>query len=112
VDGSAASEAVQILSALSQQGGDVGAVLGSAGAAEAIVRASLVNEDVAYFKSHKYGISDTITTSWVALLQHSCIILICPAKECPLWLMCMSYLRTSRLDLFLFWSEPAVSGCM
>ena len=69
---SAASEAVQILSTLSQQGGDVKAVLGSAGAAEAIVRASLVNEDVGYFKSHKYGISDTITTSWASLLQQPC----------------------------------------
>ena len=67
MDGSAASESVQIMSILSQQGGDVGAVLGSAGAAEAIVRASLVNEDVGHFKSHKYGISDTITTSWAAL---------------------------------------------
>jgi len=68
VHGSAASEAVQILSTLSQQGVDVGAVLGSAGAAEGIVRATLVNEDVGHFKSHKYGISDTITTSWAALL--------------------------------------------
>lgn len=58
---SAASEAVQILSTLSQQGGDVGAVLGSAGAAEAIVRATLINEDIGHFKSHKYGISESET---------------------------------------------------
>ena len=81
MDGSAASEAVQILSTLSQQGADVGAVLGSAGAAEAIVRVTLVNEDIGCFKSHKYGISDTITTTfWAALLQQSCMMLICP--EC------------------------------
>ncbi len=66
--GSAASEAVQILSTLSQQGGDVGPALVSAGAAEAIVRAALVNEDVGHLKSHKYGISDIFTTCWAALL--------------------------------------------
>ncbi|KAL0039266.1 hypothetical protein WJX79_000777 [Trebouxia sp. C0005] len=58
---SAASEAVQILSTLSQQGGDVGAVLGSAGAAEAIVRATLINEDIGHFKSHK-ELSDLVVT--------------------------------------------------
>ncbi len=60
---SAASEAVQILSTVSQQGGHLGAVLGSAGAAETIVKATLVDVDVGYFKSHKYGIYDKITIS-------------------------------------------------
>ncbi|DBA85814.1 TPA: hypothetical protein ACH3X1_005366 [Trebouxia sp. C0004] len=53
VHSSAASEAVQILSTLSQHGGVLAAVLGSAGAAEAIVRATLINEDVGHFESHK-----------------------------------------------------------
>ena len=68
MDGSAASEAVQILSTLSQQRGDVRAVLGSAGAVEAIVRAALVNEDVGHFKTHKYGIFDTTTQICYSIL--------------------------------------------
>ena len=54
VDGVAGNEAIDILSMLSQQGGQVGAVLGSAGAAEAIVRATLADADLGMFDTHKY----------------------------------------------------------
>jgi len=53
VSGEAANEATQVLSTLSQQPGQVGAVLGSAGAAEAIVRATLANAEVEVFGSNK-----------------------------------------------------------
>lgn len=53
VDGAAGKEAIQIISTLSQQGGQVGAELGSAGAAEAIVRATLAQPDIEAFQTHK-----------------------------------------------------------
>ena len=53
VDGAAGKEAIQIVSTLSQQGGQVGAELGSAGAAEAIVRATLAQPDIEAFQTHK-----------------------------------------------------------
>ena len=52
VDGAAGSEAIQILSILSQQEDDVRAALGSAGAAKAIVTAVLTEADVGAFASH------------------------------------------------------------
>lgn len=55
VSGSAAVDAIQILSALKQPGTQVGAVLGSAGAAGAIVKTMLASEGPGAFDSHKYG---------------------------------------------------------
>ena len=53
VSGEAASESIQILSLMSQQGGGVGGLLGAAGAAEAIVAAALARTDIAAFKTTK-----------------------------------------------------------
>lgn len=53
VSGEAASEGIQILSIMSQQGAGVGGVLGAAGASEAIVAAALARSDVAAFKTTK-----------------------------------------------------------
>ena len=61
VSGSAAVDAIQILSALKQPGTQVGAVLGSAGAAGAIVKTMLASEGPGAFDSHKYGNHHDIT---------------------------------------------------
>ena len=53
VSGAAAPEAIQILSLLSQQGAEVGGLLGAAGAAEAIVAAALARSDINVFETTK-----------------------------------------------------------
>ena len=53
VSGEAASEAIQILSMMSQQGLGVGGVLGAARASEAVVAAALARRDIAAFKTTK-----------------------------------------------------------
>lgn len=55
VSGTAASEAIQILWLLCQQGGGVGGLLGAAGAAEAIVAAALARSDIDPFDTIKYA---------------------------------------------------------
>lgn len=51
--GAAAAESIQVLTVLSQQGGRVGGLLGSAGAAEAIVTTALARSDLTVFGTPK-----------------------------------------------------------